>query len=168
VNIKRDGNCFYSSLSFLLFGKEEEHDEVRHVVSRMVAKNKNTFRPYFISTKTVDTIEQHCETNWQSGVWATQVEVIAAATVFHVPIFFLERSAKEYKWNVVHPLQNPSLKFPYIPEMDECTLLRPEHFELLYHTNYHYDAIVSVETGRVCVDQPLLSGTTSELIQLLD
>jgi len=54
---------------------------------------------------------------------------------------------------------------PYIPEMDS-TLLRPQHFELLYHTNYHYDTIVSVDTGRACTDKPLLSGTTSELIKL--
>ena len=43
---------------------------------------------------------------------------------------------------------------------------RPQHFELLYHTNYFYDTIVSVDTGRVCTDKPLLSGTTSELIKL--
>jgi len=52
----------------------------------MVAKNKSNFNPYFIPMKDADTIEQHCETNWQSGVWTTQVEVIAAATVFQVPV----------------------------------------------------------------------------------
>ena len=154
---KHDGNCFYLSLSFLLFGTQNEDAEVCHVVARMVAKNKSIFRPYFTPRKDADTIEQHCETNWQSGVWATQVEVIAAATVFHVPIFFIECSAKEYKWNAIHPLHNPALKYPYIPEMEERTLLRSQHFELLYHTNSHYDAIVSVDTGRGCIDLQFLS-----------
>jgi len=134
----------------------------------MVAKNKSIFTPYFIPRNDIDTIEQHCETNWQSGVWATQLEVIAAATVFAVPVFFLELSAKEYKWNAVHPLNNPALKYPFIPEMEGCPLLRPQHFELMYYTNSHYDVIVSVDTERVCTDQPLLSGTISELIEITD
>ena len=116
----------------------------------------------------MDTIDQHCKQNWQPGTWATQVEVVAAATVFAVPVFFTSQSGQEYKWNVIYPLSNPTLKYPDFPDMEEPTLLRPPHFELLYHTNLHYDAIVSVDTGRVCTDQPVSLGTTSELIELSD
>ncbi|XP_065897260.1 uncharacterized protein [Dysidea avara] len=169
IKIKRDGNCFYASLSFQLFGTQDEDFEVRHVVTSMVKKNQSIFRPYFIPRKDVDTIEKHCEQNWPSGAWATQVEVVAAATVFAVPIFFIEQSGNEHKWNTtIYPLHNPTLKYPHIPEMEECALLRPTHFELLYYTNSHYDAIVSVDTGRVCIYQPLLSGESSELIEISD
>jgi len=38
--------------------------------------------------------------------------------------------------------------------------IQPAHFELLYHENYHYDAVVAEETGRVNNDSPILTGAT--------
>ena len=40
IKIKQDGNCFYASLSFQLFGTQDEDFEVRHVVTSMVKKTK--------------------------------------------------------------------------------------------------------------------------------
>ena len=33
-------------------------------------------------------------------------------------------------------------------------LLKPSHFELLYYTNLHYDAVMAEDTGRVSIDHP--------------
>ena len=95
-----------------------------------------------------------CQQNWKPGVWATQVEVIAAATVFCVPVFFISPSTEEMKWNVIHP------RYPVFPDIDieETGYLRPSHFELLYYQNYHYDAVVA----------PILTGTKNKLIDLSD
>ena len=110
-----------------------------------------------------------CKQNWKPGVWATQVEVIAAATVFNVPNFFISPSTEEIKWNVIHPLNNSSIRYPDYPDVDvdKSSFLRPSHFELLYHQNYHYDTVVAVDTGQV-TDAPILTGESGELIDLSD
>ena len=43
----------------------------------------------------------------------------------------------------------------------------PDHFELMYFEN-HYDAVVSLTTGKVCTDHPILAGThdQSSVIEL--
>ena len=89
IKIKQDGNCFYSVLSFQLLGTQDEDIAVRNVVYRMVLMNKSTFKPFFIPTSKVQTFEELCEHNWKPGIWATQVEVVAAATVFELPIYFI-------------------------------------------------------------------------------
>ena len=168
IKIKQDGNCFYSALSFQLFGTQDEDIAVRNVVHRMVLLNKNTFKPFFIPTLKVHTFEKLCEHNWKPGIWATQV-VVAAATLFQVPIYFISPSTKTgHKWNVIHPLTNSLIYYPCYPDIDEATPLKPSRFELLYYENLHYDAVVAVDSGRVSTDNPILTGSASELIDLCD
>ena len=166
IKIKRDGNCFYSSLSFQLFGTQNEDNSVRNVTSRMVLLNKNIFSTYFIPTTNASTIDQHCQLNWISGTWATLVDVLAAATVFGVPVYFVSHTAKEFKWNVIYPLKDPRIRYPDFPDMQETTLLKPSHFELLYYENLHYDAIVAADTGRVSLHKPVLTETPNQIIDL--
>ena len=170
VNIKQDGNCFYSALSFQLLGTQNEDIAVRNVIHRTITLNKTTFKPYFIPSSSIKTIEDLCQQNWKPGVWDTQVEVIAAATVFCVPVFFISPSMEEMKWNVIHPLNNSSIRYPVFPDIDieETGYLRPSHFELLYYQNYHYDAVVAMDTGSESADIPILTGTKNKLIDLSD
>lgn len=133
----------------------------------MVFLNKSIFSAYFIPTTNVHTIHQHCECNWMSGTWATLVEVIAAATVFSVPVYFVPLT-EELKWNVIHPLNNSLLRYPDFPNMHKTELLKPSHFELLYYENLHYDAIVAADTGRVSLHTPVLTKNESQLIDLCD
>ena len=83
IKIKQDGNCFYSALSFQLFGTQDEDLAVRNVAYTMVLLNKRILKPFFIPTSKVQTFEL-CEHNWKPSIWATQVEVVAAATVFEI------------------------------------------------------------------------------------
>ena len=48
IKMKKDGNCFYSTLSFQLFGTQSEHGSVRHLTNRTVSRNKSVFKPFFI------------------------------------------------------------------------------------------------------------------------
>ena len=166
VVVRSDGNCFYSALSVQLFGTPDKDGEVRNVVSRMILLNKSDFLPIFIPRATAKTFEEHCKQVWMPGTWATQVEVVAAATVFNVPIYFMVQSG-EFKWNVIKPLKRPHLRHPDIPEVD-VMLLKPNHFELFYYENTHYDAIVSAHTAKVCIDYPVIPCIDSELICLSD
>ena len=81
INIKQDGNCFYSALLVQLFGTQDEDLVVQNVVYRMVLLNKSILKPFFIPTSKVQSFEELCEHNWKPGIWATQVEVVAAATI---------------------------------------------------------------------------------------
>ena len=74
------------------------------------------------------------------------------------------------KWNVIHPLNNSSIHYPAFPyvDIDETNYLRPSHFELLYYQNYHYDAVVAMDTGSVSTDVPHFDWNKKELIVLSD
>ena len=98
--------------------------------------NKRIFKPYFIPTST---FEELCEHNWKPGIRATQVEVVAAATIFQIPIYFISPSTTGHKWNAMHPLTNSLIHYPCYPDIDGVSLLKPSHFELLYYENLHYD-----------------------------
>ena len=74
------------------------------------------------------------------------------------------------KWNVIHPLNNSSIHYPAFPDVDidETHYLRPSHFELLYYQNYHYAAVVAMDTGSVSTDVPHFDWNKKELIVLSD
>ena len=69
-------------------------------------------------------------------------------------------------WNVVQPFNSTkkTLKLPVFPDISETISLQmPTLFELFYYDSLHYDAIVSEDTGKVCMHLP---DNHSELIQL--
>ena len=92
--------------------------------------------------------------------WATHVEVMAAATYFQVPVYecCLDPSKTKYRWECIAP-QSPPSHFRY-PEVTEDMFTRevvvPNHFELVYIHNQHYDCIVSHETGKLSATLPTL------------
>ena len=105
------------------------------------------------------------------GAWATQVEVVAAASAFGVPIYFYSKKpgSASFTWNVVQPFSSTkrTLKLPVFPEISEdISLKMPTHFELLYYESLHYDAIVSEDTGKVCTQVPELVDNHSEILHL--
>ena len=85
-----------------------------------------------------------------------------------MPIYFLLLSEKNHKWNVIYPLTNSQIYYPSLPDVDGVTLLQPSHFELLYHENFHYDAVVAAHCKIVSPDNPILTGSESEIINLCD
>ena len=158
---------FYRAISHQLFGTQEEHSTVRRVIARMERLNKWAFSSCL---RPGGNIEEHCTNVGTLSTWATEVEVIAAATIFRVPVYFCTvKSDSMPTWNVTHPLSESKwlLNYPELPEIDQSIpLLRPKHFELLYYENCHYDAIVSCESGEVCISTPDLPGGHSEVVDL--
>lgn len=171
ISMKPDGNCFYRALSYELFGTQEEYDVVHGVVYRTEMYNKPIFATYLIPGHDEATIDDHVKKISVLGTWATQVEVVAAASAFEIPVYFYAKKpgSEYFVWNVVQPFSSTkkALKLPVFPEISEhISLQMPTHFELLYYDSLHYDAIVSEDTGKVCVDVPQLSDNHSELIPL--
>ena len=161
--VKGDGNCFFRALSYQLFGKEELHSTVRLELYRVENRNQEIFQQHV--TEGIS-IAQHLNTLLSPSSWETQVEVVAAASLFNIPLYYCTEENSTYKWNVIKPLTDKHFKplviCPLLTPLDDSIeLLRPEHFELLYVTNTHYNAIVSSTTGGVFADHPVLSNHTS-------
>ena len=108
------------------------------------------------------------------GSWAIQVEVVAAASAFKIPVCLLlqqKTGSEDFVWNVVQPFNGTkkTLKLPVFPDISETiniSLQMPTHFELFYYDSLYYDAIVSEDTGKVCMHLSKLPDNHSELIQL--
>ena len=173
VTMKGDGNCFYRAISYQLFGTQKEDYLVRSVISQAENLNKTIFSNYLISGINKPTIEEHINTVRLPGVWATQVEVLATAhaSVFEVPVYSCSQNKdlQCVNWKVVYPYKSSKhiLKMPEFPDIPEgVTLQKPTHFELLYYDSMHYNAIVSIHTGKACLEPPQLANTSSELINL--
>ena len=171
IPMKADGNCFYRALSYQLFGTQEEYDIVHSVVYRTEMYNKLIFANYLIPGHDETTIDDHLKKISVLGSWATQVEVVAAASAFEIPVYFYSKKpgSEDFVWNVVRPFNSTkkTLKLPVFPDISETISLQmPTHFELFYYDSLHYNAIVSEDTGKVCTHLPKLPDNYSELIQL--
>lgn len=145
---------------------------IRTILYRMENLNKGTFSRFLMPGINCKTIDEHIKMISSPHTWATQVEAVAAATVFEVPLYYCtwDQSNAIYKWHVVKPFFNDKespLKIPAFPQPnDNTTLLRPTHFELFYYDNSHYDAIVSILTGKVSTTPPPLPTSHSDLLDL--
>ena len=127
--IEMDGNCFFRALSYELFGTQDQHLMIRTILYRTINLNQEVFDGLMMNGLSID---QHLKHLNSLNTWATQVEVAAAASVFHIPVYYC---IEEYKWNIVKPLtdrKQQSIKCPILPELgDDFTLLRPNSFESL-------------------------------------
>ena len=83
----------------------------------------------------------------QSRVWGTAVELLAAASLFSIPVYTLVPNGNTYHWLCYEPLQGDKLVYPN-QECPPLRLLNLDHIELLNVNGCHYDSIVSSE-GRV-------------------
>ena len=81
TRIAADGNCFFRSISLVVTGSQDFHQELRLLITtHRIHKSKN---PVFSSLVSSDkSMEQYMKrSRMQSlGVWATEVEIIAAAS----------------------------------------------------------------------------------------
>ena len=81
--IMGDGNCLFRSLSYLLFGNKDNHQQIRQLLVEFVTVNSHVLAKYCFSRS----IEEHvgrmkCET-----VFGTYLELCAAASYLQLPIY---------------------------------------------------------------------------------
>lgn len=155
-----DGNCFFRCLSMQLFQSQDQHYAIRSVLARFENLSRGTFEKILMPAVNEPTFSGHIRKLITSCAWATHVEVMAAATYFQVPVYecCLDPSKTKYRWECIAP-QSPPSHFRY-PEVTEDMFTRevvvPNHFELVYIHNQHYDCIVSHETGKLSATLPTL------------
>ena len=106
--MKADGNCFYRSISYELFGTQDEDYAIHSVLITTENLNKSIFSSFLIPGVYKNTIEEHICHVSAEVTWGKRVEVIATATAFEVPVYFCKPSSSssdgcaKYIWNVIY------------------------------------------------------------------
>ena len=97
-----DGNCFFRTLSYILYGDQGNHQQLRVYLAKFAKLNPNLFQP--LDWK--GTVENHARSMLPVGTWATQVELSAIATLFRVQVFSCtpHQQTKYYHWLVFDSL----------------------------------------------------------------
>ena len=146
-----DGNCLFRSLSKGLLGTEKYHYRIRTTLFGFIYGNAKIFLPHIEQKykRSVD-IRNYCRSMDTGGVWGTEIELLAAATLLQTPVYTYTQmgNANAYRWSRFHPLATPTntvcnydagvKKLVHMPKPSDW------HMELLHFGGCHYDLIVSV------------------------
>ena len=162
-SIKKDGNCLFRAVAFHTLGDEDKHDDIRTLLVRFENLNKALFESRFIPSANTTSFHDHLKHQLWPGVWGTQVELMATATLLQVPVYccYTNLSGTKYHWEAIKPIATPAnLRVPEIVEEDPVANMHtPHHLELLYWEHTHFDCIVSQLDNSLCTSFPVLSGT---------
>lgn len=94
------------------------------------------------------TIEEHIKYIGTPCTWGTHIEILAAATYYKLPIYFVSRKNDEsvFKWNLIKPLRADHMNYPVLTDENEFLLhTEATHFEMVHHCS-HYNSIICTDT----------------------
>ena len=136
--------------------------------------NKEVFETKLTELNTA-TLAEHIHKLLRPCTWGTHVEIMAAATYFQAPVYFCYQNTRgTYQWDVVRPLcPLENLKVPDLSGMFFGIPPKPidlpplTHFELVNHSNTHYDCVVSIQSGFLCDHLPTLNAQEIYVEQVL-
>ena len=145
-----DGNCFFRAASIILSGSENNHLHIRHCLLCFIAANASIFAPLVMQYSDLDA---HIKTMMQPCAWATQLEIVALATYFQVPVYIFKESTGQ--WERHKPLPNFRLSSQERILALSGVASTLKRFEL-FHRPCHYDAILPTH-DQASLDLPSLS-----------
>ena len=119
-----DGNYFFKAASIILSGSEDNHLRIHHCLVCFIAANARIFSPLVMQYSNLDA---HIKTMMQPCAWATQLEVVALATSFQVPVYIFKEST------IGVPTKNPRTD-----ELDSSMLKSKNQVTLF--VNYSYNS----------------------------
>lgn len=94
--VKGDGNCFFRAIAYYLTGSQEGHLHLRNVVlGHMQGAMKHEMEAYLNST-----MENYVDSSGMSkdGTWATEAEILGAASRLCTDIKIFSRYSDTNKW----------------------------------------------------------------------
>lgn len=152
-----DGNCFFRALSFYRFGNQEQHLQVRTEIVKFISENHHLFEALVISDDNSYTLIDHLGSMKNPMVWATQVEIQAAADLYATPIYLFtpNPTGSGYQW------YHYNKRTPATPQVQH------HHFELAHCSGNHFDCIVDAATMRPSTVPPKLAGEQAHHPQVL-
>ena len=99
ARIAADGNCFFWSVSLAVTGSQEFHEELRLLITTyMIHKSTD---PMLSSHRSPDgSMESYMKRSRMQtlGTWATELEVIAAASLLITTIYIYAKCGETFKW----------------------------------------------------------------------
>jgi len=122
------------------------------LLADFISWNHTGFQPY-INGDMVEYIARVRLTR----LWGTAVELLAAASLFDIPVYTLVPYEDTYHWLYYKPLESAKLVYPKEPP--PSWLHHIDHIELLNEHGCHYDVIVSNVGGIYMLDRPVLNNT---------
>ena len=139
-----DGNCFFRSLSFCFYGTDDHHLAVRKTLVAHIVSNKRNYSKFLFH----GSIDEHVIQMARPCVWATQVELQAAADCYARNIYTLTETPDKngYHWMLYKPQNDRQQK--------------AGHIELAHFSSVHFDPIVDVLTRNLPQTPPQLQGGT--------
>ena len=157
-----DGNCLFRSLSYCLFETEYYHSPLRCLLARFESRNERVFTSHLPqqSHSQQSSILEHVKRISNPGTWGTDLELLAAATYFQIPVYFCctDNVTDKWLWNRVQPIASPTdLAYPVVVDSFPERSVAPTHFEIVYWRDTHYDSVVSRETGKPCTIPPAIA-----------
>lgn len=150
-----DGNCLFRALSKALLGTENCHYLIRSKLLTFIYHNSTIFLPHIEQRyKCKVQIKHYCLSMDNRGVWGTEIELLAAATLLQVPVYTytLMINSKLYQWSRFLPLSQPSqVVCDYAPGIRKLVYMTKPlnyHLELFHFNGCHYDVIVPAEPDK--------------------
>ncbi|KAK3098746.1 hypothetical protein FSP39_022657 [Pinctada imbricata] len=142
---KGDGNCFFRALAFVISGDEENHMCLREHITKYISKNKDENGKEICRFES----DKYLQNSGMQilGTWATDIEIMFAASFLQTSLFVYSKYGKKYDWLEFKP-----------------HTLRSENAENIYlqHTNLnHYDVViktqpvVAVEETEMSIDESI-------------
>lgn len=130
VSVQGDGNCFFRAISTCIIGSENEHMRIRELITKHVEENPELYRTFLLSRGGMN---QYLTSMRRAREWATDVEILAAATLLQTIIeVYFPCSIKghiEFRWQTFKPLTHPDITYPVI---------------YLSNKNDHFDPVLDV------------------------
>lgn len=155
-----DGNCLFRALSYLLFGIEDYHHQVRKLLIEVIALNSDIFSQYCTDYD----LNKHVARMKYETIWGTDVEIRAAASFLRLPVYVCTQKSKslEYYWDCFTPLvtKAPSTG-DYFSNIWHSKPL-PSHLEICHNHRCHYDVITELD-GSLPVTMPTLSSAVTHI-----
>lgn len=109
VPIREDGNCFFRAVSHILTGNQRWHKMVRQRIYKFLSENDKEFSKLTECSSYADSSSMN-----EDGVWATDVEILALASMLatdvcvYSPCGLDAASNVVYKWLTYKPLPKVS------------------------------------------------------------
>ena len=100
TRIKGDGNCFFRAISQVLTGSQEDHQEVRALVTSYMLENATSNKMLSALLGSMTTMMQYLKKTKMCNlsVWVTEMEIIATASMLHTTIYVYSPSGATNKW----------------------------------------------------------------------
>ena len=105
--IKGDGNCFFfRSIALAVTGSQQDHQEFRLLITSYMMHNAPSPKLACFLAQNESVVQYMKHSNMQSlGTWATEFEIIAAASLLRTTIYLFAPVGAAYKWLKHSPIE---------------------------------------------------------------